>query len=337
MPGRFFLRASLFCAPFVLLFLSVVAIDPFNYFDFPAFVPRMIGDTVKEETAGKLHYALWKVLKFKRRPVSRIVLGDSRMDSFDMDEIHSSTGQEYFNFAYGGGTLPEAIDTYWIARKATHLDAVYLGVGLINFNEFQALNRVADVPPIQENWLLYVSNRLVVYSAMMAGYAALAREPVKIEQPAASPDAYWNFVITSEIPQLLHRYSYPTDIARRLKEVADDCRSQGTKLVFVIPPTHVDAQTKTRALGRDGEQQRFKEFLSGLGAPVIDFDYPSPFTEQRAFWNDPFHPLPSRNGMLVKEIWGDGREFSRRVNFGAGEHADRKVPASFPGTMGASR
>jgi hypothetical protein len=303
---RLVLRATIFSLPFILLTAFVAAVDPFDCLR----ASSLVSESVKSAAAEPLHNALWKVQKFKRSPVSRLILGDSSMASIKTEEIRSLTGQDYFNFAYGGGTLIEAIDTYRYAAANTHLDAVYLGVGIINFNEYQNLDRVPEAEAMVASPLKYLTNRIVVMAAFISAYSAYTGQAVSLGAPAMSHDAFWQKQINESLLQLLYEYHYPDAVAAGLERMAADCRRHGTQLIFIIPPTHVDLQTKVVALGRGGDVARFKAFVATLGT-VYDLDYPNAFTSVRENFADPFHTM--RDDMLVREVWGDGGQYSRRT------------------------
>jgi hypothetical protein len=303
---RLLLRGLILVAPFLIIAAFVVVVDPYDYFG----LTRVVSDRVKELTSGKLHYAMWKVHQFKQHPSSRILLGDSRMAGLSTQTIRAVTGEQYFNFAYGGGTPSEAIDTYWLASKITHLDAVYLEMGIINFNSYQNLNRVPEVISMDANPLMYLTNRLVVRAAFLASYVALTGDTVSVETPSMSPEDFWRFQVNEAVPQVLHQYAYPTVIAQRLDELADDCRRNGTRFVVVIPPTHTDVQQKVSASGRDADVARFKRFATSLGT-VYDFDYPNALTADRSKFSDPFHV--NNSDEIVREIWGSQHLYARRI------------------------
>jgi hypothetical protein len=294
---RLFYRTALLALPFLLVGLFVAAVDPFDYFG----ITRFVGDGPKSMTARKLHYPLWKIHQFERAPVDRILLGDSRMDGFSPGTIQALTGDSYFNFAYAGGTLTEAIETYWIAAKRVRLKAVYLEASLINFNAYQGLNRVPEVSKMDANPFLYLTNRLVLRSAVLAAYVGWTGNTVNIEAPSLDRNAFWRFQIDQSMPQLLYRYAYPDTVARQLRDVVADCKRNGTRFVVVIPPTHTDVQTKVAELGRSQENERFKEFARSLGE-VYDFDWPNAFTSDRSNFGDPFHLRDS--DVIIREIWG---------------------------------
>jgi hypothetical protein len=300
-------RAAIFCAPFILLAMFVAVVDPFDSLGFSS----VISDGVKSEAAEALHNPLWKVQKFRGSPSSRLILGDSSMASLNIGEIRSLTGQEYFNFAYGGGTLAEAVDTYWFAASRVHLDAVYIGIGFVNFNAYQNLNRVPEAIAIGGSPLRYLTNRIVVGAAFNSAYTALTGNVVNLEAPPMSREAFWRYQIDESLPQLLHEYRYPSDMAKQLERVATDCHTHGTRLVIVIPPSNTELQRQIVALGRGADAARFKAFVKTLGT-VYDLDYPNAFTGDRANFSDPFHTLGDQ--MIIQEVWGNRQLYSHRTS-----------------------
>ncbi|HEY2682929.1 MAG TPA: hypothetical protein VGI93_05415 [Steroidobacteraceae bacterium] len=303
---RFILRILIFSVPFLVLGTFVAAVDPFDCLG----ISTLVADSVKRESAMPLHNPLWKLQKYKNKPVSRIILGDSSVALLNTDEIRGATGHQYFNFAYGGGTLPEAVDTYWFAKSKGRLDAVYIGIGLINFNAYQNLNRVPEAEAMLSNPLKYLTNRIVVGAAFLSAYSAWTHHKVAIGVPNVSHEAFWRQQIDESLSQLLHEYQYPAESARKLQEVAADCRRNATHLVIVIPPTHMELQSKIVALGRGADVDRFKEFVANLGT-VYDMDYSNDFTKGRGNFSDPFHTMTDE--VMVAEVWGNRQQYSRHL------------------------
>jgi|HubBroStandDraft_6_1064221.scaffolds.fasta_scaffold411065_2 hypothetical protein len=302
--GRFLSRAALFVLPFVVLALAIGVIDPFDCLGASSLVP----EAAKAAAAEPLHNPLWKIVKFSRHPASRIILGDSSVGALDVGQLHALTGDDYFNLSYGGGTLAESIDTYWLAAAKVHLDAVYIGIGLINFNEYQNLNRVPEAQELATHPLKYLTNRIVLGAAFSAVYLQLTGRTAALETPPMTRAQFWQYQLDEAMPQLLHRYRYPEEFAKKLLAIAADCRAHGTKLVVIVPPIHVDLQEKIVALGRGPDDVRFRAFIRQLGT-VCDMDYANAFTENRDNFSDPFHTYS--DATLIAEVWGHRGEFSR--------------------------
>jgi hypothetical protein len=306
---RLLFRGLLLAAPFLLLSVFVVVVDPYDYLA----VSRAVSDDAKKVTAAKLHYSLWKVQKFREAPTGFVLLGDSRMDAVSAAAVSEVTGHRYFNFAYGGGTLAEALDTYWLAADTIKLEEVYFEIGFVNFNGSQTLNRVPEAKTVLGNPLLYVTNRTVLEGAFLAAYVQLTGRRVNIETPSMDHESFWRFQIEDSTTQVLRGYSYPTAYAGELQRLAADCRRRGTRLVIVIPPTHVDLQKKIAALGFSADQERFRAFVATLG-PVFDFDYSNEYTEARENFSDPYHPTST--AQVIQEVWGHQ---IRYAHYSAGE------------------
>lgn len=298
------IRAALLAAPFVLIAALVALVDPFDYFR----ASPLIDDTIKLDTARDLQYPLWKLQRYRHAPVSRLILGDSSMASLDEGEIREVSGVQYFNFAYGSGTVAEAIETYWLASSMTHLDAVYIGIGLVNFNGYQHLDRVTEADAISKNPLLYLSNRLVVRAAFLAAYAALTGSHPELPDEHMTRDEVWRVQLDQGLPEFLARYQFPKEAAAGLQRVAEDCKRHGTRFVIVIPPTNLELQRKIYALGRGADFERMKAFVATLGT-VYDFDYPNEFTANRDNFGDPFHTLNDHE--VIAEVWGGRLRYAR--------------------------
>ncbi|HVO47233.1 MAG TPA: hypothetical protein VMT29_12945 [Steroidobacteraceae bacterium] len=301
---RLLSRATLLSLPFVLLAILVAIVDPFDCLG----LSSVVAEQVKFVVAQPLHNPLWKVQKFRSAPQSRLILGDSSMASLNAADIRAASGQDYFNFAYGGGTLAEAIDTYWLAARSVHLEAVYIGIGLINFNEYQNLNRVPEALAIVSSPLRYLTNRLVVAAAFLSAYGALSPHTLDLTTPSIDRQAFWRFQLDEAAPQLLHEYRFPRTSAARLQALAADCRRHGTRLVIVIPPTSIELQRRFVELGREQDEARFKSFVRTLGT-VYDFDIPNEFTRERTNFIDPFHTVDDH--MVIGEVWGNRPHYAQ--------------------------
>src|ERR1043165_2311215 len=123
---KFLSRLLLFVLPLLLYPLFIYVVDPFNFLN-----PRSpISDEAKLLTAAKLNPFIWKMNMFMRKPAANILLGDSTVATLRAQKIQELTGEEYFNFAYSGGTFKEAVNTFWFAAQSGPLRKGYLGIDL---------------------------------------------------------------------------------------------------------------------------------------------------------------------------------------------------------------
>src|SRR5262245_64199418 len=136
---RLALKLALLALPFAVLALTVWLVDPYCYF----------GDCPSEERRGwdeiasRVSPPLWKLTSFRRNPAPNILLGDSRMALLDPVQVASIARRPFANLAYGGGSLKEAIATFWLADRLVALRSVTVGVNLDLYNEANAKDRVS--------------------------------------------------------------------------------------------------------------------------------------------------------------------------------------------------
>ena len=302
------IKGLFLCLPFGLLAGALVVIDPFNYFG----LFDCLGGQVKEKTSGRLHYTLWKTVQYQRHPMPNILLGDSRMAAFSVDEIEEVSGIKYFNFGFGGGTVPEAIDSFWFAADKVQLEEVYIAIGFLNFNSYQNMNRFPESKAMLENPALYLTNRIVFQAALYNVRSAWEDQIPDIERPQVTNEEFWQQQLGPNTKALYGNYRYPEDYVEKLREIGTYCQQHQIQLRFIIPPTHVDLQQKIAEFGLAAENERFLRDLQSI-APVIDFDFPNDFNSNRENFPDPYHPGPKRR--LINAIWGTSdRELIRTTD-----------------------
>ena len=62
--------------------------------------------------------------------VKDLLLGDSRTAHFDTRYLNSVTGKNYFNLAFGGASMEEAIELFYWADRYNDLESVSLQISL---------------------------------------------------------------------------------------------------------------------------------------------------------------------------------------------------------------
>jgi len=275
----------------------VVCVDPFNYFG----ISHIVDDKIKRETSLKLHPPLWKSVAFRRCPAPNILLGDSRMDRVQVDKVKRLTGEAYSNLAYGGGTIPEIIGTFWYVARSVRLERVYIGVNFNLYNSFNSRDRWEETESMLQNPLYYFVNTTVLKALWYNVYCSLTRKSAHIGEPAMSFDSFWRYQLVTVTPDFYARYQYPSDYRKDLEKIAEYCRAHGISLVFIIPPTHVDLQREVSAYGLLAEERRFKDDLKAL-AKTVDLDYDCEFSRDRKNFIDPYHV--ASDSIILEEVWG---------------------------------
>lgn len=292
--------AMMVLLPMVVLCLMAgvnFVVDPYNFnrvFDF---------GLDKSSIAYRANYRLYKIKAFESEPCANILLGDSRMEELGEARIEELSGMKYFNFAYGGGTLYEAIDTFWYAAHRTELKRVYFGINFNIYNESNRFNIVGEAEEMaEEPWKYYLSSFVTKISVylLLDKYAGIR---LVNEKPAIDKEAFWQKQLTKGTDDFYAQYEYPKHLYVRLKEIEEYCSAHNIHLTFIIPPTHVELQERVKAYDLTQEYQRYKEDLNRLGQ-VYDFDVDTAMNRNKDIYRDPYHGGDSVQAYVIRQVWG---------------------------------
>lgn len=281
---RLFLKLALLATPLALYAVVVFVVDPFDYFR-PS---RIDQTTIKWNIAGRLDPPLWKLLVYRRAPRAHILLGDSRMNSLSEERVEARIGAPVANLAYEGGSLTEAIRTFWIAAGQTTLKSVTIGVNLDTYNDANAKDRVGATESVVHNPALYLSNRLVALGVWYAIRQATSGGIPAIGRPPMTQDEFWRYQLDVTAKHCYSGYRDPVSHRAQLAKLADECARRGIKLQFVIFPEHAELVACARRSGLAAATERMRSDLKHIG-PTIDFSLREDWINDRSLFVDPFH------------------------------------------------
>lgn len=247
---------------------------------------------------------------FSKKPVANILLGDSPVLSLRPDKIQEVTGEEYFDFAYGGGTIKEAIDTFWFATQFIKLRKVYIGINLIHYNDAAYEERTESFIKIQRRPATYFFDRTVLQSALYATYNELTRIDPQIGVPHIDRETGWQETLRSNA-RVYRDFIYPTKYRQELIKIVQYCKEHEIEVFFLILPMHVDLQRVANEYKLGNAREQIKRELSMM-APVYDFDYENELTANKDNFKDPIHFTDQVGDLLVYEIWGGKLQHGRR-------------------------
>ena len=97
---------ALLCAPILVYFGVFLCFEPYDYFG-------LKGGAVQEDSY------ITRVRSYLNSPQDAILLGDSRMAHFDMAEVERLTGRPWANLAFGGASMAESIDLFYLCLLYT--------------------------------------------------------------------------------------------------------------------------------------------------------------------------------------------------------------------------
>jgi len=293
-----FIKAFLFFSAPLLLFLFLQAyIDPFQLI-------RKESDTVKYELKKKIsmeiNSRLYKLIEYNRDPSAVVILGDSRADQLKSVYFEELLDEHVQNLSFGGGTLPEVIQTFEEISKTKKIKQVYLGISFNLYNSKNSMNLVPEAIELKGSIISYLNSKYCIKATFQYSKALLLHENGIATIPFTKEE-FWNYQLYSAASNFYRSYSYPDTYFEGLKKIADYCSLNKIKLIFFIPPTHVDLQNRIHDFKLDNEDKQFKEDIASLG-DLYDFDYSTPLTVSRSNFKDPYHSIDSISKIVVREI-----------------------------------
>lgn len=296
---RFFKRGLIFALPLLLWALVVVAVDPFDYFNWL----HVFSEQTKEDNAASLNTLLFNMLKEDHNPCENLIIGDSRAEDLPLQYIEEITGQRYFILGANALKLNESIDLFNFANRIKPVKRVVFTINFNEFNEYAFADRVTSVESTIHNPLIYVFDNSVAQAGYYVVKSSLTKHQSVSSIPPMSRDAWWNYIVNVRGREHYERFRYPEVLYKRMQEMIAFAKTQGTEITFIIVPNHADFQKRVREFGLDDEYLEFKRDMSRLGVRVVDYDYVNNITTNRADFRDPLHYNEEIGTLIADEVF----------------------------------
>lgn len=151
---------------FIILTSFLVGLTPvlFNFVVDPYNVNRVFNLQMnKEKISLKAHYPLWKISNYPKEQAKTLILGDSRALALKDKYWHQLKMSDAYNFAYGGATLHEVIDTVSFIKTSPKINTLIIGIQLRSFSPLfkKGLNRVPEAIKLINEPVSYYANGFV--------------------------------------------------------------------------------------------------------------------------------------------------------------------------------
>jgi hypothetical protein len=294
-----------------IILSSVSTVTGTNYIVDPYHFNNMTGFNLDDDIALRRNYRLYKMTQFLSHPKPRILLGDSRGDSLS-EHLFSQEGlSDIYNFSYGGGTFTDILDTFWFAERHAPLKTVVIELPFNIYSATSISTFTSEAEDAIRQPILYYMNPSVFKTSALQLYSRFTGVPLQIEKPLQSKDNFWSFQLKETTRGFYGNWVYPQRSIEKLRLLALYCQSKGIRLIFVIPPTHVDLQQQVQVYGLDEQYANYKRDLEKLGQ-VLDYDYKSELTTEKANFRDPYHFTAKVAKIMVQNIVAliQGRDFA---------------------------
>jgi hypothetical protein len=243
---------------------------------------------------------LVEIARFNRDPRNILVLGDSRGQALT-EQYFAERGFAVSNLAYGGGTIYEAIDTFWFAVGRVEVKEIVFVVPFNSWSESDRGNLVKNAVDLVDHPAKYYANADILRASLANLSANLLGNVHGTQAPPMTKDAFWRYQLDYNARSYYERWQKPEQLRTLFLGLANECIRRNIRLLFVVPPTHVDLQ---QLIGRYNLQAEHVDYLRLLHstARTLDFDVVNAITTDRSKFGDPFHALADVNRSVVEAI-----------------------------------
>lgn len=224
------------------------------------------------------------------------IFGDSRINGIDVMNLNKLDGRNYVNLAFGGCTMKESIDEFWLAVSKTKPERVIFEVDYYSLNKKRQLDRIKQVVKMDaiQYFLDYFNNKAMIDEAI------LNLRKIKSEEVAATVELDKNRFDTylTQIKAICENYEIDEDCVANLLHIANYCNDNHIELVFFVPPVHRSIYDGVIVFyGIDKKMDKVKERLSKKTV-VLDMQYLSKICDEDELWSDGHH----YRGSLMEQV-----------------------------------
>lgn len=277
---RFLLNVLILSIPLVLYLIAIAVIDPYNYLN----VSKVVDRETRYNISKNVEPHLYKLIEFENSPRRNIMLGDSRSNSL----FHSMDYETWGNLAFRGGTLKEMVQAFWWTVEEHHIDTVLIGLNLNLYNKYNKKFWVEETIETKKNFFSYAFNKFTFKSAFLITKSLLSKKEITIHKTTLSKEQFWETHISNTSHKFFEKFAYPDNYYKDLCNISDYCRKNKIKLIFWIPPTHMDFQNSLEGYKLEDDDLQFRKDLFSLGE-VYDYNYPNELTADKKSFRDPLH------------------------------------------------
>ena len=300
---KFICKLLLFLIPFYLYLILGLIIDPFNVFFEEK--NKEIKD-IKIKISSKLDYPLFSINKYLKNPTEIILLGDSRTNRLNMNQPKIGNKDRSTNLAYGGGTIPEIVETFWYVTKFNDLKEVYIGINFNLYNKNNNNNRVKNtIDLLESNKFTHLLTGSSLKAITLISKSLIFSNVENIEKPDIDKSEFWKIQINKS-EKFYQKYNYPENYFNELLAISKHCNQNDIKLIFFSPSTHIDLQNRVDYFNLKKEKVKFMNDLSELGT-FIDYDFENELTVNKNNFTDPFHFNDSIAKIITNDILSEDK------------------------------
>jgi hypothetical protein len=296
---KFYLKIFILFIPFILYFMFVALIDPYNKLNYFNFIDSII----KFNYSRQINYTLWALLRFNENPCPNIILGDSRITPISADKLKSVYNGQIVNLAYGAGDIEEEINTFWYCASKIKLENVYIQVNINIYNDANLRDRVKGTINLINSPVLYFSNINVLEASFRCFFSKINNNIESLEKPSnMTKEEFWKYQLEYSAPREYVNFIYPVHFKNEFVKISDYCRNNNINLYFIIFPEHTDLQNLIPVYNLTDIYNQFVSDLKSIGN-TYDFNFKNDFTSDYENFADPYHLNKKAIEIFVDNVW----------------------------------
>ncbi len=260
--------------PAILYMAFFYVNDPYDYFGL---------NRSEKESEGPMG----KMLQYRNGDFDGIIIGDSRIDGYDVSELSRKSGMNWVNIAFGGcmGEENAALLEWCLDNDKGKLKRVIIVTDFYNMNTLLQQDRINSTDKVIASPFSYAfsfenfkgvvqeikdkarKNKTVTIETVAPG----TREETEVnadEKKAENFKAHGG-----SLSYYLDGFRYDYDVIGKLCAVCDRCKEKGVEVTIVIPPVYEGFFDLLEESHVTADTNEFKRILSEH-AVICDFEYP---------------------------------------------------------------
>lgn len=301
--GKLYVKLLVIILPIIVYFIVFLAFDVNDFSGLRHSIFKNIDETKLIAYDGtKTVDSPYSIIKYinnideNKNIKYSFIFGDSRINGVDVVKLNKFDGKKYVNLAFGGCTMKESIDEFWLAASRLKSERVIFEVDYYSLNKKRQLDRIKQVEnmSIVRYFFDYFNNKSMIDE--VAAKIKSIRAGNIVADKELNPSRFESYL--SQIKAICENYEIDEDCVNNLDKIADYCDENGIELVFFVPPVHKSIYNGVIAFyGIDKKMEEVKGKL-GEKAKVLDMQYLSEISDKDNLWSDGHHYI----GELMEQV-----------------------------------
>lgn len=295
---KFIFKIFMALLPMMVYVLCFVICEPYNYFGI-------------QERAVRAHTPLQVMREYMRNPSENIILGDSRMNHYDLDYAEELSGKKWANLSTGGQVSNQTYELYVWANSRVDVENVIMDISFWQVKAGAGGESVAPTIYIAEHPLDYIVTRDYVIET----FSRLNVYATDNVESSSGVDAQYREDLITYATQYIYplcaNYSVGDVQMQNFAYVIEDVTAQGGQVKVLSPVLQESIWTYViEPLQLEPFLETYKEEISKYTV-VYDMEWKSELSKDQDCFADGFHFSNARyyDEIYLRNLLGGGNEY----------------------------